>query len=87
MVAATLPRNDVGATKSTSQQEVPGTSKCRLVQDGGVLKVPARINGAITLDFVLDSGAADVSIPTDVFLTLIRIGSIEQRDLLGKQNF
>ena len=29
--------------------------------------VPVAINRAITLNFVIDSGAADVSIPLDVF--------------------
>ena len=34
--------------------------------------VPVQINGAITLDFTVDSGAADVSVPADVFSTLAR---------------
>jgi TPR repeat protein len=32
---------------------------------GGTFVVPVLINNAITLNFVLDSGAADVSIPVD----------------------
>src|SRR3954469_25482579 len=43
-----------------------------LVQTGGVFEIPVRINGAITLSFILDSGAADVQIPFDVFSTLVR---------------
>ena len=39
------------------------------------------INDAITLKFTLDSGAADVSIPADVFLTLARAGTISSSDL------
>ena len=34
--------------------------------EGGTYVVPVLINDAITLDFVVDSGAADVSIPADV---------------------
>jgi len=34
--------------------------------------VPVQINSAITLDFTVDSGAAAVQIPVDVFSTLVR---------------
>jgi hypothetical protein len=44
--------------------------------------LPVFINGKITLDFVLDSGASDVSIPADVFSTLRRTGTISENDLL-----
>ena len=43
-----------------------------LVQDQGVYELPVRINGVLTLNFVLDSGASDVSIPSEVVLTLVR---------------
>ena len=46
--------------------------------EGGTYVVPVLINGAITLDFVVDSGAADVSIPVDVVLTLMRTGTLEE---------
>lgn len=42
-----------------------------LKKQGGVYRVPVKINGVITLDFVLDSGASEVNIPADVFLTLM----------------
>ncbi len=48
---------------------------------GGIYKVPVRINDAITLDFLVDSGATDVLIPADVFLTLFRTGTITEQDL------
>jgi hypothetical protein len=37
-----------------------------------------RSNDAITLDFTIDSGAADVSIPADVVMTLMRTGTINE---------
>jgi Flp pilus assembly protein TadD len=49
---------------------------------GGVYTVPVEINGTITLDFVLDSGASDVSIPADVMLTLTRTGTVTSADFL-----
>jgi hypothetical protein len=53
-----------------------------LVKEGGVFSVPVRVNGAITLNFIIDSGAADVHIPSDVVMTLIRTGTISQDDFL-----
>jgi hypothetical protein len=42
-----------------------------------------RINDAITIPFVLDSGAAEVAIPADVFLTLRRAGTVTDNDFRG----
>ena len=56
-----------------------------LKKDRGTFGVPVEINSALTLDFVVDSGAADVSIPADVFLTLIRAGTIKDSDVTGEQ--
>lgn len=53
-------------------------------QDGGYV-VSGQINERITLDFVLDSGATDVTIPADVARTLMRTGTLTQKDLLGEQ--
>jgi clan AA aspartic protease (TIGR02281 family) len=54
---------------------------------GGTFVVPVFINGAITLNFVVDSGASDVSVPADVVGTLIRAGTIEKSDITGKQKY
>lgn len=54
---------------------------------GGTYVVPVLINNAITLDFVVDSGAADVSIPADVVLTLIRTGTINSGDFIDKRTY
>jgi clan AA aspartic protease (TIGR02281 family) len=55
--------------------------------NGGVFVVPVKINGAITLDFAVDSGAADVTIPLDVFSTLKRTGTIKDSDILGQGTY
>jgi clan AA aspartic protease (TIGR02281 family) len=65
----------------SSQVEVP------LKKDGGIFVVPVQINGTITLDFAIDSGAADVSMPADVFSTLVRTGTIKDSDVLGEQTY
>jgi predicted aspartyl protease len=58
-----------------------------LVSDGGTFKVPVTINGQLTLKFVVDSGAADVSIPADVVATLLRTETITDADFLDKQTY
>jgi clan AA aspartic protease (TIGR02281 family) len=54
---------------------------------GGAFVVPVFINGAITLNFVVDSGAADVAVPADVVGTLTRAGTIAKTDFIGKQTY
>ena len=66
---------------AASVQEIP------LKEKGGIFFIPVQINGAITLDFVIDSGAADVQIPIDVFGTLIRANTIGDTDLIGKRTY
>jgi TonB family protein len=58
-----------------------------LTKTGGTYTVPVNINGKITLQFTLDSGASDVSIPSDVFSTLVRTETILTSDLLGFQKY
>ncbi len=58
-----------------------------LKKEGGTFVVPVQINGAITLDFTVDSGAADVSVPADVFSTLARTRTIKDLDIIGEQTY
>lgn len=55
--------------------------------DGGTFAVPVTINNQLTLKFVVDSGASDVSIPTDVVSTLVRTGTITDADFLGSRTY
>jgi predicted aspartyl protease len=73
----------VGRGTSTSADR----NEVRLQQDGGVLVVPVRINNAITLDFTIDSGASDVSVPQDVVDKLMRSGALTRADFLGKKTY
>ena len=56
-----------------------------LKREGGVLVLPVQVNDRITLDFTIDSGAADVVIPADVFSTLSRTGTITSKDMMDSQ--
>lgn len=50
---------------------------------GGVYTVTVQVNGALNIDFTLDTGASEVVIPADVALTLMRTGTIDRSDILG----
>jgi clan AA aspartic protease (TIGR02281 family) len=52
-----------------------------------VLEVPVTINDAIRLDFIVDSGASEVTIPADVVRTLLRTGTLRDSDLLGERTY
>ena len=47
--------------------------------------ISALINDVLTLDFVIDSGASDVSIPADVVQILMGNGSLRKEDFLGSR--
>jgi hypothetical protein len=51
------------------------------------IHVPGRINNAITVDFTLDSGAALVSIPPDVFQALRQSHYIADSDMRSEETF
>ena len=77
------------ASISTPQTLTPNSNWIRvpLKKDGGTFGVPVEINGTLTLEFIVDSGATDVSVPADVFLTLIRTGTIKEADLMAEQTY
>ena len=87
-VVANKPPLTQGASPKAPQDQI-GSSRVEvpLMKDGGVFVVPVQINGAITLDFTIDSGAADVSVPFDVFSTLVRTGTIKDSDIIGEQTY
>lgn len=67
-------------------QSTSGT-RVRLIREAGTFKVPVRINGVLELQFTVDSGAADVTIPSDVVSTLVRTGTIGESDFVGEQTY
>ena len=58
-----------------------------LEKRGGVYEVPVRINGALTLNFILDTGASEVNIPAEVVSTLLGNGTINATDFLPSQSY
>ena len=56
-----------------------------MIKEGGVYVVPVEIAHTVTLRFVLDSGASDVSMPKAVVQSLMRMGTVRQSDFIGSQ--
>jgi clan AA aspartic protease (TIGR02281 family) len=59
----------------------------QVASESGDFVVPVVVNGEITLNFIVDSGAADVSIPSDVASTLARTGSLKPADMTGEEAY
>jgi gag-polyprotein putative aspartyl protease len=83
--AAPIASTPVGTGPQTLTPSLP--SRVAMTDDGGTFLVPVLINDTITLNFTVDSGATDVSIPIDVFSTLVRAGTIVRSDFIGKQMY
>jgi len=58
-----------------------------LIHAHGTLEVPVVINGKISLNFTIDSGATDVSVPASIFATLTRDGTVSREDFLDKRMY
>jgi predicted aspartyl protease len=74
-------------TSSLSSSSSSGATLIPVKAQGGTYVVPVLINKAITLNFVIDSGASDVSIPADVVLTLVRSGTLQRSDFIGTKTY
>jgi predicted aspartyl protease len=73
---------------------MPGSSETQSKQTGKRIQmrlsgnsyiVPVLINDRIWLDFIVDTGADEVSIPADVATTLMRTGTITMEDIGSEQ--
>jgi clan AA aspartic protease (TIGR02281 family) len=77
-LAAPAPPNTVPA------EAAAGAAEIALESDGQGYVVPVRINGALTVKFIVDSGAGVVVLPSDLVETLTRAGAIAPGDTLGR---
>jgi predicted aspartyl protease len=87
---AEFPLPDAPQSDNTTARKRSSVASQELVameQEGGVYVVPVRLNEAITLNAVVDSGASDMSIPADVVLTLMRTKTLSDEDFLGEQTY
>lgn len=85
VIGADSPRGRPAAIDTPSLLPVPSRPKQVVVPAtlrGGTYEIPVRINGVIELDFVLDSGASVVFIPSDVATVLARAGTLDNSSIL-----
>ena len=80
-VLATLPLS--AATPASP----PPSAIIPMKKDSGVFVVPVSVNGLVTIECVVDSGASDVNVPTSVFRKLLGAGSIQDSDFLGTKEY
>jgi clan AA aspartic protease (TIGR02281 family) len=59
----------------------------QLRKQGGGYLVRGQVNGAVEVDFVLDTGASDVLIPDAVARALNRAGKLSRQDYLGRKTY
>jgi clan AA aspartic protease (TIGR02281 family) len=65
----------------------PLETRIPLVKMSGGLIAPVVINNTLKLNFIVDSGASDVSIPADVFARLVNANTVTQADITGNRNY
>jgi clan AA aspartic protease (TIGR02281 family) len=73
--------------EDVARRDLPSRTRAPLKPAGSVFLVPIEVNGTVTLDFMIDSGAAAVMVTADVFSTLKREGTIKNADILGQQTY
>lgn len=86
VISTGLPAQESTAEDFARTQQSNSTT-VKMLDEGGTYVVPVLINNVITLKFVVDSGASDVSIPADVVSTLLRTGTIDKSDFIGAQTY
>jgi aspartyl protease family protein len=67
--------------------EISGTITIPMTRNGSTFTIPVILNDALKIDMLFDSGAADCSLSSDVFRTLVRTGTIKEHDVLGEQTY
>jgi clan AA aspartic protease (TIGR02281 family) len=79
-------KTELGLIEGTNGHK-PQETRIPLVRMSGGLIAPVVINNALKLNFIVDSGASDVSIPADVFSSLVRANTVTQADITGVRNY
>jgi hypothetical protein len=66
-------------------QPKPTMLRVPIQRKGRNYVVPGLVNNVVTLNFIVDSGASDVTIPADVVETLKSKGALSDRDFTGRE--
>lgn len=84
---STIPAGTAAPARPATPPAATVSTAVPMKKDGGVYVVPVSVNGQVTLDCIVDSGATDVNIPADVFAKLVRSGSVQKSDYLGTSEY
>src|SRR4051812_43065014 len=71
----------LGLVLPVAAEEIP------LRSSSGTFSVPVRVNDSVTLNFMVDTGATNVVIPADVVSTLLRTGTLTERDFVDRTTY
>ena len=63
------------------------TAEVALEEDGGTYMIPVLVNDQLSLKFTIDSGASDVTIPSNIVQQLKDDGTIQDSDFIGSETF
>ncbi|HWY60728.1 MAG TPA: retropepsin-like aspartic protease [Rhizomicrobium sp.] len=65
----------------------PAAQTVRMEPFNGAFVIPVVLNNVLTENFIIDSGAADVSIPAEVAFRLKQLGALTGADFLGSKTY
>ena len=77
----------IAALLTLAHTRVADADAVPLKAEDGTLVVSVLVNEEIALSFTIDSAASDVSISSDVFLTLLRAGTLTDEDMIDTQSY
>lgn len=64
-----------------------GEVRVLLASKSGILVAPAVLNNSIKADFIVDSGASDVSISAELYSRMVKSGAITDTDITGSRQY
>lgn len=77
----------VGVHSAMGLEGLPVQEVILLEKYGGVYHVPVEINGVVRLLFILDTGAAEMSVPADLVLLLRQMGQLGKNNYISPKTF
>lgn len=84
--AANPGKTNHSETQEANANKVSERFVVPLGNNGGVNTIPVEING-VTMNFIFDTGASDITISSVEAAFLIKQGSISREDVIGEQSY
>jgi aspartyl protease family protein len=77
---------NIPSARSEQKEKWSGTTEIKMMNDGGVYKVPVEVNNT-KMDFIFDTGASSVCISETEARFLIKQGTLNEDDVIGETSF